>query len=446
MKISLSKQLIFIFVIVLLITTILFNIILSSWLTEIYSDLNYSRLDDYAHATKVLVESDIHDTDDSTLDYVDNETVDYIITDLSNMNKLYYPTRMLDSMRYADLTAIVNNCVIWAQTDSDYHAKISTSTTDIFVSASLTEDGDYLVIALSTGEYIDTMKQQATMQIMIVFILILVFGGCIIGAWSNMVVNRIDNIRNHVAIMPTKNYNDPYLDHGVDEISELSISIESMRQEISKNEITKQDILQNVSHDLKTPIAVIKSYAEAIGDNVESIDSTQIIIQQANVLQNKVEKLLQLNRLEYLENNEQYEMISMAGLITTMVDNLKYLSELNFITDLDNTCFNGYYENIYTVVENILSNALRFARKEIKITLRAGTLIIYNDGEHIDENFLDANFKAYEKGSKGLFGLGMSIAKKTLTFFNLTLAVENEKVGVSFIITDPNYSIYKNTK
>ena len=88
-----------------------------------------------------------------------------------------------------------------------------------------------------------------------------------------------------------------------------------------------------------------------------------------------------------------------------------------------------------TRYNNIIDNAKRYAKTKIKIVLRKDRLRIYNDGEHIDEKFLDNIFKPYEKGSKGEFGLGMSIVKKTVDFFGLDLKVVNEPVGVSFIIT-----------
>ncbi len=71
--------------------------------------------------------------------------------------------------------------------------------------------------------------------------------------------------------------------------------------------------------------------------------------------------------------------------------------------------FQGYRENLYTVIDNILDNAKRYAKTKIKIILRKDRLRIYNDGEAIDEQFLNSIFKPYEKGSKGEFGLGMSI-------------------------------------
>ncbi|UKI51207.1 MAG: ATP-binding protein [Clostridium sp.] len=84
----------------------------------------------------------------------------------------------------------------------------------------------------------------------------------------------------------------------------------------------------------------------------------------------------------------------------------------------------------------MVDNAKRYAQTTIKIILKNDELVIYNDGEHIDEQFLKAEFKPYEKGSKGQFGLGMSIVVKTLDFFNMKLRVKKMKnVGVSFIIT-----------
>mgnify|MGYP003445855854 CR=1 FL=1 len=84
---------------------------------------------------------------------------------------------------------------------------------------------------------------------------------------------------------------------------------------------------------------------------------------------------------------------------------------------------------------SIHSKSCSLPKTKIKIVLRDNRLRIYNDGEHIDEQFLNSVFKPYEKGSKGEFGLGMSIVNKTLDFFNYNLKVVNEEIGVSFIIT-----------
>ena len=89
-----------------------------------------------------------------------------------------------------------------------------------------------------------------------------------------------------------------------------------------------------------------------------------------------------------------------------------------------------------------MENAKRYAKSLIKITLKDGVLKIYNDGDHIDEKFVNGIFRAYEKGSKGQFGLGMSIVQKTLDFFNYEISVENKEVGCEFTINKkPNRNV-----
>lgn len=246
-------------------------------------------------------------------------------------------------------------------------------------------------------------------------------------------------IQNHILNLPRDKYAISYVDDSLDEVGDLSKSIEKMRQEIEKNENTKQEMLQNLSHDFKTPIAVIKSYAEAFQDKVvDENEASKIIISQAEILKKKVNRLLQYNSLEYLDKNREFEDVDMKELVLEVIQNYRFQTNIVFELDLsDNIFFKGYRENFYTVVDNIVDNAKRYAKTKIKIVLRKDRLRIYNDGDPIDEQFLNSVFKPYEKGSKGEFGLGMSIVKKTIDFFGLELKVVNEVVGVSFIISKP---------
>ena len=61
-------------------------------------------------------------------------------------------------------------------------------------------------------------------------------------------------------------------------------------------------------------------------------------------------------------------------------------------------------------------------------------MILYNDGDQIDNDFLEGIFTPYRKGIKGEFGLGLSIVKKTLNIIGYDISIKNEKKGVSFII------------
>ena len=299
------------------------------------------------------------------------------------------------------------------------------------------DSGDEInfILLVTNQELVKEFRKGISVQITFIFIVVNLFAFIIIGFWSNYYVSRTNRIKGHVANLQKTGYKEKYVDDGNDELAELSRSIENLRLEILNHEEIKQEILQNVSHDFKTPIAVIKSYAEAILDGMAPSEDAQIIINHANNLHYKVTKLLQYNRLEYLENDKEFEEISMKDLIETVVDSYRFqIKDINFELKLDDTKFKGYSENFYTVVDNIIDNAQRYAKTTIKVTLKNGVLKIYNDGVHIDEQFLNGLFKAYEKGFDGQFGLGMSIVKKTLDFFEYELLVENLEVGVEFTI------------
>ena len=278
--------------------------------------------------------------------------------------------------------------------------------------------------------------KSVTLRMFSTFLAILFVAVMCIYYWSTRVTRRLKNIQNHILDLPKNKYEKEYVDDGEDEIGDLSRSVDEMRKEIGHNEKTKQEMLQNLSHDFKTPIAVIKSYAEALEDGMAGDEAIGIIIEQADLLKKKVNRLLQYNSLEYLTKDKPFEEINMTELVNRVVTNYKFQTSISFNLDLeDDIIFMGYEENWSTVVENIIDNATRYAKCEIKITLRNNCLRIYNDGEAIDEQFLNSVFRPYEKGSKGQFGLGMSIVKKTIDFFGMNLSVRNEEGGgVSFII------------
>jgi len=291
-----------------------------------------------------------------------------------------------------------------------------------------------LVIVFTSEDYLNVFSNSFNILMRISFIALVLLGNLIILIWSKITVERIKRLNGEVERLVTNNYQVPIEIDGSDEVTELAQTIEKMRQEIQYSEKTKQEMLQNVSHDFKTPIAVIQSYAEAIGDGVSDISEASVIVRQAEILNQKVRQLLELNKLEYLKDQNEFESIKIKDLIKNIVDNQKYRTNIEFILSLDDSTYFGVKENLYTAFNNIVDNALRYAKSKIVITLINRKLTFFNDGEPISQKFIDELFKPYEKGQKGQFGLGMSIVQKTCAHFNLLLKVENVKQGVMFTI------------
>ena len=306
---------------------------------------------------------------------------------------------------------------------------------EIYYACEVDEITNYFIIVLVDDSYNEGFVKRIIGSIITFIIAALIILSLIASFWINKLLKRLKALQNHITNMSKEKYEVEYLDDGDDEIRELSESIEIMRLEIKDSETTKREMLQNVSHDFKTPIAVIKNYAEAIVDGVVDTSDANIIIKQADILRTKVNQLLQYNRLEYLNKDKPLEEVDLGDVCNEVVNNHKVNTKIEFKLELEPCVFEGYRENFVTVVENIVENALRYAKIVIYIQTKENKVTIYNDGEPIEEKFLNSKFKPYEKGSKGEFGLGMSIVQKTLDFFGLSLSIYNEeRGGVSFII------------
>ncbi len=225
-----------------------------------------------------------------------------------------------------------------------------------------------------------------------------------------------------------------------DEIGDLANALVGMKIEMDYQESLKNELIHNISHDLKTPIATIKSYGESIKDGIYPYDtlekSVDVIIEHAGRLEKKVQSLLLLNRLSYVES-EQIEMVNvdMAAVIQQVLLAIKVIKpNIQIDANLIPCTFRGNEENWRVAVENIIDNALRYARTVIRISLKKDELIIENDGPSISEASLHSIFKAYEKGTDGNFGLGLSIVYKIVTKFGYFVVAENYDGGVRFRI------------
>lgn len=449
-NLKLSWQLFILFILIICLTGGLFVLFLGNKAGDLSKEMALSRLTSLVSSTKdSWADADNLDfsltTDNSNIAYIRLIKVDKSDDDdpIKPADVPYYPENMIVSVASQnifeiicedDLNILTSTKISIIPGDSDSGVVDFNSSGKIYYAYMISENGCGLIL-LTNAYFAKSVKNNIVEYGAIVFIVIIMLSASIIFIWSKYYTTRLSRLNSYVKILPKTNYEKKYIDDGNDEIADLSKTINNMRIVLQKTENDKREMLQNLSHDFKTPIAVIKSYAEAIKDGVEDTnDGLDTIVKQAEILQAKVLKLLEYNKLEYLDKSEPFKEVVMKDIILNVTNNFKHQQTISIVLDLDDSKFIGYEENYYTVIENILDNAKRYAKSVIKITLKDGILTIYNDGDHIDEKFINGMFKAYEKGSKGEFGLGMSIVKKTLDFFSYDLLVKNEEVGVSFII------------
>ena len=285
-----------------------------------------------------------------------------------------------------------------------------------------------------SNELIDSLKYQ-TIYIQYGFFIIVAL---VMIIWVITLINPLKKIKNYIDLMKDRKQCELVLDRD-DEIGIVSKALVEMKEDLEKQEKIKEEMIHNISHDLKTPISLIKTYSQSVKDDIypygDKNSSMDVILENAERLDHKVKSFLYLNRLDYLQGEKQeLETFDMKQLIEKIVIQMDLLKpKIQLETDLEDVCFIGDEEHWRVAVENIIENASRYAKTVISISLRDKYLEIYNDGEHIDEETLPFLFDPYVKGVKGQFGLGLSIVNKVATMFGYTVEAKNQDIGVSFI-------------
>lgn len=294
------------------------------------------------------------------------------------------------------------------------------------------------IISITDDKYIKQVIKNTIKSIKLPIMLSILIVSIPAIIWITIIVLKILKLKEKSDNIDNNRYNhkfDFYID---DELKKLNHSLENMRESFMKNEEYKNELYQNISHDFKTPLSIIKSYTEAREDNMCTYKEYMKVIKEQLVdLERRVRSLLYLNKLDYLSNyNREIKEVDISKLVKEEIKKFKYLNrEISIKYSTDNSKIYGNYELLEGVFDNILTNSYRYANKIISISIKNGKIIIYNDGEHIKEDIIDYMFTPFRKGIKGDFGLGLSIVKKSLKLINYNIYAVNEKVGVSFIIS-----------
>lgn len=223
-----------------------------------------------------------------------------------------------------------------------------------------------------------------------------------------------------------------------DELGQLARSIDAMRLELQEQDLAQQALLQNISHDLKTPIMVVRGYAQSIGDGIyptgDLRGSAEVIDEEASRLEKKVVDLLYVTKLEYFKGQEmRLEPINLDKLMELLVARFKLRGDLEWAVTGHAGEMLGDGEQIRVAFENVLDNALRYAQSSIRIHLNrtdAGVeIVIANDGPPVDDN-LDL-FHQFSRGKQGKFGLGLFIVQRIVTLHHGEVTLGNTADGVA---------------
>ncbi|MCY9667064.1 HAMP domain-containing histidine kinase [Paenibacillus alginolyticus] len=302
--------------------------------------------------------------------------------------------------------------------------------------------------------------------------LMLLMVGLIVISWlpclgiARYFTRPLVQMERHVGRMAERDWHEPISTSRKDEIGRLAKAIESMRQRLVRQDRAQQFFLQHTSHELKTPVMVIRSYAQSIQDGVYPKgtlnESVGVIMKEGERLEKRIRDLLLLNKLNYLTAREKpFQPFEINAVVEDVVERLRYRRpEIKWEMDLaPHTTLIGDQEQWKIALENMLDNQLRYAKNCIRIVVKSQSLdnenavkgqtslsklCISNDGPLLDQAIADTLFEPFRSGGDGQFGLGLAIVKQIMDHHGMTVRAANQRDGVSFYI-EPGKQTNKST-
>ena len=349
------------------------------------------------------------------------------------------------------------------------------------------DQGESLMLrgTLSGGELVmlritvQSMRESAKIAIQFVMIIGLIF--TLIGSLLTYFVSRsiTDPILKLQAIskrMTELNFDVKYEPTEENEIDQLGMNMNELSETLEKtieqlkdanNELQtdlarkeeidrmRTDFLSNVSHELKTPIALIQGYAEGLRDCVSDEESREfycdVIMDEADKMNRMVRKLLTLNQIEFGQHEIEIKRFDVTELIGGVLDSMRLMLEQNDIhMHFEHTSPVWVWADEYKIEEvltNYLSNAVNHidGTRDIFVTVGRGAdsvrVAVRNTGRQIPEEDLDKVWDKFYKVDKshsreyGGSGIGLSIVAAIITAHHQQYGVMNHSDGVEFWFT-----------
>ncbi len=243
------------------------------------------------------------------------------------------------------------------------------------------------------------------------------------------------------------------LEATISELKSANLKLQKDIENKEKIDEMRKEFLSNVSHELKTPIAIIQGYAEGLKDGIaddpESMDYyVDVINDEAAKMNAMVQKLLTLNQIEFGNDKVEMDRFDIVSLIKTQVATSEPLTRSNGITisipDSEPVYVWGDSFKVDEIFRNYLTNAIHYCKYDKNIDVRLEEhdekvrVTVFNTGDQIPEESIDRVWEKFYKVDKartreyGGSGIGLSIVAALCKSMNMTYGVNNYDNGVAF--------------
>lgn len=300
---------------------------------------------------------------------------------------------------------------------------------------------DYIIINVLFCIMLTIILLVSTSFLMNILIMFLVCYLIYMSIWMSLTLKDIKKITDFCDdTINNKNDVNPIFSKN-DEINSLNIKVVQMRDKLILINDTKTSMIQNISHNLKSPLSSVLLAIELLKDKEIPKEQISIYYDKIYAVANKmlfdIQRLLNLNKLNFLVSQKKKftDTVDMNEIVITCLYSFEHYFEKRKIDvqlNLYNAQFYGTEEHWEDLVMNLLENASRYVQSRIRIDLHKNSLSVFNDGDAIEN--IDYIFDLYQKGKNGKTGLGLSIVKSICTLYGYNIIVKNKDDGVLFKI------------
>ena len=288
------------------------------------------------------------------------------------------------------------------------------------------------------------VKDQLIYITIVVIILAIVLSLLLAKIFSEPIVKITEKSK----LLANGNFNVEFEKDGIKEIDELADSLNYLKNEVSKTDQYRRDLMANVSHDLKTPLTMIKAYAEMVRDitykdKKKREDNLNVIIEETDRLNLLVGDILTLSKLQANSDILEIETFDLKKEIVGILKRYDYLKETEgyevIVNMPEELIVRADKKKINQVIYNLVNNALNYTGNDKKVYINvtedkkdylveiidSGKGIAQEDIEHIWDKYYkkDKNHRRNVVGT----GLGLSIVKEILECHDMSYGVRSIK-------------------
>lgn len=268
-------------------------------------------------------------------------------------------------------------------------------------------------------------------------------------------IRRIESTAKHIA---RKEFDYPIDTTRHDELGDLSRSIDRMSKELESTinnlhqeiervqrlEVIRKEFVSNFTHEIKTPLGIINGFSELVEieqDEKKRNEYITIIQNETKRINELVLAILDLSKLESQKVSLKLEEVDLLDIVGDCLDSMMYLFERKQIkvhTQLDSSMVKADRFKIEMVIDNFISNALRYTAegKNVYVRLDEHGFEIENEGHPIPKDDLEKIWLTFHKVDRSRnaegTGLGLAICKAILDLHHFEYGVKNTEKGVLF--------------